>query len=111
MPLNLNDLMKKAKDRGITTSLYANSHPSQLIRPWQQESVLFETTKKIETSEQQPDRSIKNQTDNKPTTNRQHGKATANETDDKKKEQLTTLTTGNGGSTWGLRQLQAGRDK
>ena len=95
MPLNLNDLMKKAKDRGITTSLYANSHPSQLIRPWQQESVLFETTKKIETSEQQPDRSIKNQTDNKPTTNRQHGKATANETDGKKKEQLTTLTTTN----------------
>ena len=44
MPLNLNDLMKKAKDRGITTSLQANSNPSQLIRPWQQESVLFETT-------------------------------------------------------------------
>jgi hypothetical protein len=95
MPLNLNDLMKKAKDRGITTSLHANSHPSQLIRPWQQESVLFETTKKIETSEQQPDRSIKNQTDNKPTTNRQHNEVTANEIDGKKKEQLTTLTTTN----------------
>ena len=61
MPLNLNDLMKKAKNRGITTSLHANSHPSQLIRPWQQESVLFETTKKTETKEQLPDRSINNQ--------------------------------------------------
>ena len=86
MPLNLNDLMKKAKDRGITTSLHANSHPSQLIRPWQQESVLFETTKKTETSEQQTDRSIKNQastnrqqTDNKQTTkNPYNNKPTTN---------------------------------
>lgn len=78
MPLNLNDLMKKAKDRGITTSLQANSNPSQLIRPWQQESVLFETTKKTERNEQQLEKSTKNQflvnrpqTDNKATTNRQ----------------------------------------
>ena len=78
MPLNLNDLMKKAKDRGITTSLHANSNPSQLIRPWQQESVLFETTKKTERNEQQLEKSTKNQfsanqqqTNNKPTTNRQ----------------------------------------
>lgn len=65
MPLNLNDLMQKAKDKGITSN-NVNNASQQLIRPWQQESILFEKIK-----EQQPLKEGANnreQIDNKPAT-------------------------------------------
>lgn len=43
MPLNLNDLIKKAEDKGIVKDTPLRK-TSQLVRPWQQESVLFQTT-------------------------------------------------------------------
>ena len=106
MPLNLNDLMEKAKNRGITTSLRSNNNPGQLIRPWQQESVLFETIHKTEKNEQQPEKSIKNQpltnkkqTGNKPTTNEEDSKGVLQDVDDKKKDRLAALPAKNGQQT------------
>lgn len=41
MPLNLNDLLKKAESKGITQKQNSTSSSSKFIRPWQQESVLY----------------------------------------------------------------------
>ena len=40
MPLNLNDLLKKAEKKGFTQQ-NTSSSPTQLLRPWQQESILY----------------------------------------------------------------------
>jgi len=49
MPLNLNDLLKKAEKKGIVQQ-NTSSSPAQLLRPWQQESVLYASDdKKLET--------------------------------------------------------------
>ena len=61
MSLNLSDLIKKAKDRGLGDITH------QALRPWQQESTLFLLKEKAPKS---PTKSWQ-QTDNKPTTNRQ----------------------------------------
>ncbi len=45
MPLNLNDLLKKAESKGITQKQNSPSSPSKFIRPWQQESVLYMPSK------------------------------------------------------------------
>ncbi len=99
MPLNLNDLIKKAKDKGITSS-HTNNSLGQLIRPWQQESVLFGHTKIQETYWQQTDNTTENkvatnsqQSDYKQVTNKQQAKVIINETDNKETTQPTTLST------------------
>lgn len=45
MPLNLNDLMKKAKDKGIVHDTPTLPSSSELLRPWQHDSILFTENK------------------------------------------------------------------
>jgi hypothetical protein len=51
MPLKLNDLLKKAEKKGITQKISAPSS-SQLLRTWQQESVLYQSANQGTTREQ-----------------------------------------------------------
>ena len=62
MPLNLNDLMKKAKAKGINQT--ESSSILMLNRPWQQESTLFNHNNVTK---------ITNQGNNETTTREQQG--------------------------------------
>ncbi|EKE01261.1 MAG: hypothetical protein ACD_21C00183G0002 [uncultured bacterium] len=99
MPLNLNDLIKKAKAKGISpVSTNNNRAFSQPIRTWQQESILFSPSNKPTTNQQQTDnKEVTNwqQTDNKATTNKQQKINTTVETDNKVAAQPTTQPTTN----------------
>ena len=46
MPLNLSDLLKKAEKKGILQQSEPASPSTQLLRPWQQESVLYSIDEK-----------------------------------------------------------------
>lgn len=78
MPLNLHDLIKKAEAKGYKPTKGDHSPaPSQLFRPWQQESVLFEQnlpeSSSISTdNEEKTGKTTEqaNKTDHKPDTNR-----------------------------------------
>ena len=67
MSLSLQELMKKAADKGITASDARKNNQGTILRPWQQESVLFETKNSEVATKQQ-------QSDNKPATNRQQNR-------------------------------------
>ena len=98
MPLNLNDLIKKAKDRGLKTTKSA-VYSGQLIRPWQQESTLFEPSQKSQPNWKQTDNETENkqatkseQIDSKPTTNRQPKVAAPGLTGNKLEAKPTTVS-------------------
>ena len=99
MPLNLSELIKKAKDKGIKVDNFGIRPPSsQLIRPWQQESTLFLLNKKPTTNRQQTGNKLatnRQQTSNKATTNNKQQNEGNSETDNKLTTQPTTLSTTN----------------
>jgi predicted transcriptional regulator len=90
MPLNLNDLMKKAKAKGIGSISTNNNQSSQVLKHWQQESILFSSNEST---------TNRQQTDNKLATNRQQtgNKAitTEKQTDNKVGTQPTTQSATN----------------
>jgi hypothetical protein len=93
MPLKLNDLIKKAKIKGLEAT---NHQPSEAFRPWQLESTLFTPNKKTETNRQQIDNKLETdqqQTDNKRGTNQQQIKKEERETDNKVITQPATYST------------------
>jgi predicted transcriptional regulator len=96
MPLNLNDLMKKANDKGITPPK-STVYSGQLIRPWQQESTLFEPSQKSQPNWQQIDNKTNNKpaavgqhSDSKPLTNRYHSDTILEATENKEATKATT---------------------
>lgn len=96
MPLNLNDLMKKANDKGITPPK-STVYSGQLIRPWQQESTLFEPSQKSQPNWQQIDNKTNNKPaavgqhfDSKPLTNRYHSDTILEATENKEATKATT---------------------
>ena len=104
MPLNLNDLIKKAESKGIKPNSQKPlpTLPS-LLRPWQHDSVLFTPSEeKLGVNNQQTDNKTDNkpttnwqQTDNKVTTNRQQKDTSKQESDNKVATQPTTQLTTN----------------
>jgi len=92
MPLNLNDLIKKAKDKGIEIPKSKNSN--QIIKPWQQESILFVEEKLATNRQQSGNKPITNQqqSDNKAATIENQSQEKNNKTDNKPATQPTTLS-------------------
>lgn len=100
MPLNLNDLIKKAESKGIKPNAQKllPTLPS-LLRPWQHDSVLFAPSEdRPKENRQQSGNKVttnRQQTDNKVTTNWQQKDTSKQETGNKVATQPTTQVTTN----------------